>query len=144
MLKKYVLYFLTSITSAWIINSVLSGIIIANQATLFLVALLITAAIWLTEYVYSQLKKKNLLIFLLMGTLIGFFVIYIGTLLFDGFAFTGGSLAPLDLAILETPSIRSVDSVLTLLLASFIFTIIAFVTKWASTGEGKKKESSKE
>lgn len=139
-MQKYAVFFLTSIAAVWLINVLLTGIKISGNTTVFLIALLITAGVFLTDKLLEQMKKPNAFIYIIIGTLVNFFILYVGTLFFEKkFTATGGALAALNFGEVNTPTLRGIDEVLTLLLAALVAMIVIQITKW---GMGGSKKSS--
>jgi hypothetical protein len=131
--KKYVLYFLTSFASIWFMRQFLSGFRIVGEAyNVLLFAIFITLAVYLTDMIVKKAASSKAWIYLLLNTLVGFFVLYISTLILEGVKVTAGSLKTFNLEFLTTPTVNRLDMILTLLIAAFITALVARLTKWAS------------
>ncbi len=126
-MKKYVLFYLTGLTSVWLMDSLLSGIKIGDIVTALFMGVFISFSIWFTEYIVQQLTKKTMLIFYLVGVIITFFILYLASLLIPSFDAVSGVLY-------FFVAIKGLDSVLTLLTASVIAMSIAYLTNWATVG----------
>lgn len=131
-MKKYIIYFFTGIASIWLITQLLSGFRTEGKAyEVLLVSLFISFGVYLTEYILAKSGKDKVVVFLILSTLINFFTLYISTLMLTGVNVVSGSLKAFDLEVLSTPTISSVDLVLTLLIASFVTSLVASITRWA-------------
>lgn len=140
-MRKFVLFFLTSITSLWIVNLLLSGFQFGGgAATVFLVDLFVVLSIYLTEWVASKAGKSGMLVFILIGIFLTFFSYYFASLFLDKFDVVGGSLESLKIGFLKTPTMKRMDQILSLLIGSIITMLIAATTKWAVEGSSQKKE----
>lgn len=126
-MKKYVLFYLTGLTSVWLMDNLLSGIKISNVVTSLLVAVFVSFSIWFTEYVVKQLTQKTMLIFFIVGVIVMFFVLYLASLLIPTFEAVAGVLYLF-------VTIKGLDSVLTLLISSVLAMSIAYLTNWATIG----------
>lgn len=132
-MKKQLLYFLTSITSIWLIAQLLSGFKITGRAyEVLILGTFIVLGIYITEYILEKSGKTKDWVFLLIATLVNFFIIYIANLLLTGINIVSGSLQALDLQFLATPTISQIDVILTLLIAAFVTAFIAWLTKWST------------
>lgn len=142
-MKKLILYFLTSITSLWLIDLLLSGFRFkGGPTTVFLVSLFVLASIYLVEQIISKsVKKSGTILFIVFGMLLTFFALYVATLVIGDFSVAEGSLQALELGIVDTPVIKSMDQILTMLLGSLITMLVAALTRWASS-PGKSKDGS--
>lgn len=130
--KRLILYFLTSFASIWLILQILSGFTVTSMWEYLILGVVITTGIALTDYILKKIGNKKPVIFIFIGTLINFFVLYLGSLLLPGFNIGAGSLRELNLEAFSTPAVDSLDVILTLLVASFITIVIAWVTNWAT------------
>lgn len=127
-MKKYVLYFLTSLSALWMSDLAFTGVRFLGPVWIRLVVgAIVTFGIFLTESLSEKFGKNNNIVFLLVGILVNFFVVYFATFL-DGFGVTGGELSQVGLSLAG-------DQILMLLLTSLIITIVGLITKWSSTKE---------
>lgn len=122
-MKKYIVFFLTSLASLWIIDHLLPGVRFLGPLYIkFIVALAVTLGIFLTDKATEKIEKTGYVWFVLIGTLINFFMLYFATFI-DGFGITPGSLGGLKIPV-------EADQILMLMVSSLMVTLIAAVTKW--------------
>jgi hypothetical protein len=126
-MKKYVLFYLTGLTSIWLIDNLLSGVSIKGIGNSLILGLFVSLSIWFTEYIVKQLTQRTMAIFVIVGIIISFFVMYLASLLLPGFNIAGGSLRLF-------VTIGGLDSILTLLISSLVIMGIAYLTNWATIG----------
>lgn len=129
-MKKIILYLITSITSLWIIDTLLSGYNFAGSPiTFLLVDLFVVMGIYLTDWVASKAGKRSTLLFLIVGVLINFFSLYFASLFLGNFSVNAGSLQWLKIGFLQ-----KMDQILSLLIGSLITVAISMTTRWATSG----------
>jgi hypothetical protein len=126
-MKKYILFYLTGLTSIWLFNNLLTGVSTNGVIPVLLTGVFISLSIWFTEYIVQQLTKKNMTIFVVVGIIISFFTLYIASLIIPGFTVESGNLVFFF-------TIRGLDSILTLLISSTVVMGIAFLTNWSTIG----------
>ncbi len=123
-MKKYIIYFFTSISAIWFIDMLLSGyVFIGGSTTIFLIILFILVGIYLTEWVVNMSRKEsNTFFFFLVGSLITFFSLYFASLFLSNFSIGSGSLSSIKIGFLSTPVIKSMDQILSLVIGAIIAT----------------------
>lgn len=137
--KVLVLYFVSNITAIWLAKQFLSGFSINSVSAVFILAFVLLGGLILNELINEKLKSAKGILFFVIGILIMFFTIYFSAFFIPNFDVTGGSLDKLQIAFLQTPSLRSTDQILTLMLSGLIIMIVTSITRWAGN-IGKKSE----
>ncbi|MBD3362765.1 hypothetical protein GF362_03530 [Candidatus Dojkabacteria bacterium] len=130
-MKKFILYFITNISAIWITKLLFSGFQPTSAVAVLWLSALLLGGMVLNEAIASKIKGDKLIFFFFIGTLVTFFILYLGSLFIPNFAVHGGSL-PIKI-------IKQADQILTLLLASASIMITTSVAKWASSGGGSKE-----
>lgn len=125
--KKAILFYMTSLGGLWIIGRLLPGVSLPSSGifVILLVTLAITGGIIINEMIEEKMSKKSIPVYMIIGTLINFFTIYIANLLIPTFRVSAGSFNRIPL--LE--NLGTGDQILTLLVASFISILFAVITK---------------
>ena len=138
-IKVLVLYFISNIAAIWLTKQFLSGFNVSSVSGVFILAFVLLGGLILNELINEKLKSAKGLLFFLIGILIMFFAIYFSSFFVPNFDVTGGSLDRLQIGFLQTPSLRSVDQILTLMLSGLIIMIVTSITRWAGN-IGKKSD----
>ena len=131
-MKKFVLYFLVMLGATWVIDDLLSGFKVGGNILLSraLLALVFSGGIYLVDYIFKSLTKKSLMLYMLIGVLVNFFVIYVASFLVPNFDVSTGTFKQFGLSIAN-----QADQILTLLLSSLVVMLFAAQTKWATSSK---------
>jgi len=130
-MKKTVLFFLTSITSIWFIDLVLSGFVFkGGPITSFLIALFMIVGIFVSDWLAEKLGNKSITVIFILGILVNFFSLYLASQFIKDFSISAGSLKWLNIDL-----IKSMDQILMLLIGSLVTTVVSTLTRWASNSD---------
>ncbi|MBN2100499.1 hypothetical protein JW710_01195 [Candidatus Dojkabacteria bacterium] len=137
ILKNLVLYYITSVSSVYLMTRFLTGVKAESTFDILVIAFFITFGVWLSSYFARQITKHKFLLFFIFGTVINFFLLYLVSLIIPSTTVTSGYLKFIDIPSIDLLLEVKIDNIMTLLLASAISMGIAAATLWCVTGPRK-------